>query len=147
MENCSTSYSEEIVRRFWAKVNKTDTCWLWTASLSGGYGRFGLGGHGRNVYAHRLSWKLAYGEVPHGKDVLHNCDTPCCVRPSHLFLGTDVDNARDRMEKGRNAIPIRKLTEAQKVQIKQDLRANRTIAIEYGVSHMLISYVKRGIKR
>lgn len=55
--------------------------------------------------AHRVSWILAYGEIPEGKSVLHRCDNPTCVRPSHLFLGTQADNVRDMCNKGRAVNP------------------------------------------
>ncbi len=54
--------------------------------------------------AHRVSWEIHFGpESIEGMQVLHHCDTPACVRPSHLFLGTEADNARDKVEKGRQA--------------------------------------------
>lgn len=91
--------------RFWEKVEKTDTCWLWTGSRDGdGYGRLYLGG-GREDKAHRLAWKLAKGDIPAGLYVCHHCDTPPCVNPQHLFLGTPKENARDSLMKGRLAHP------------------------------------------
>src|SRR5262245_50376469 len=93
--------------RFWAKVNKTDGCWLWTAQVNNkGYGRFyyypKTETHRRSwgIYAHRLSWMLANGEIPEGMNVLHRCDTPACVNPEHLFLGTQADNMHDCKIKG-----------------------------------------------
>lgn len=89
------------VERFWAKVNKTVGCWLWTASASpDGYGKFNPT-HGRTWYAHRYSWELHYGPITDGLRVLHHCDVPACVRPEHLHLGTDADNAREKIERGR----------------------------------------------
>lgn len=98
--------SAETVRRFWAKVDKTEGCWLWTASTrSKGYGALGyttISGKIINGRAHRFSWELVHGPVPDGLCVLHKCDTPACVRPSHLFLGTKADNNRDMHTKGRS---------------------------------------------
>lgn len=91
--------------RFWSKVNKTDTCWLWTGyKLPSGYGRFR--DRALLIYAHRFSWQLVNGEVPtgeghHGICVLHKCDMPSCVNPEHLFLGTMATNIADRDSKGR----------------------------------------------
>ena len=91
--------------RFWAKVQKTDSCWLWTAAKNRfGYGRFML--NGKVVRAHRVAWTLAYGQIPegagfHGTCVLHLCDNPMCVNPSHLVLGTQGENCRDMASKGR----------------------------------------------
>jgi hypothetical protein len=96
---------EEHVRRFWRKVNKTDTCWLWNASKSTcGYGKFTarrLGHHCTG--AHRFAWEISFGEIPEGLLVLHCCDTPACVRPDHLFLGTPADNMLDKVQKGRQS--------------------------------------------
>ena len=91
------SYEE----RFWAKVDKTESCWLWRASLSqDGYGQFKL--HGTMRRSHRVAWELVYGVVPNGLFVLHSCDNPPCVNPGHLFLGTNTDNMRDCAAKGRH---------------------------------------------
>ena len=86
--------------RFWQKVNVTPTCWLWTASQnSDGYGVFSL--DARTLRAHRVSWTLHAGKIPEGLCVLHSCDVRNCVRPAHLFLGTQRDNMVDASQKGR----------------------------------------------
>jgi hypothetical protein len=87
--------------RFWNKVNKTDSCWLWTAVLDqAGYGQFRVSG--RTVRAHRYSWELSNGRpIPNGLHACHRCDVRQCVNPDHLFLGTDQDNVDDRGDKGR----------------------------------------------
>jgi hypothetical protein len=103
-QNYST-FNPETVKRFWQKVQKTETCWLWTASLRNkGYGAFGYTVNGKaiNGRAHRFSYELHIGSIPDGLFVLHTCDTPACVNPAHLFLGTNLDNVRDMMEKGRH---------------------------------------------
>lgn len=86
--------------RFWAKVAKGDGCWEWTAGKAYGYGRFCVR-HGHVMHAHRYSYELRFGEIPLGMNVLHRCDNPGCVRPSHLFLGRQLENVRDMMAKGR----------------------------------------------
>jgi hypothetical protein len=91
----------DIEVRFWAKVCKTDTCWLWTGVKSVGYGHM-WDGSGRPKHAHRLSWEIHHGPIPSGMDVLHRCDTPACVRPDHLFIGTASDNMLDAVSKGRH---------------------------------------------
>lgn len=82
-------------------------CWLWT----GGIDRKGYGMSSRKLYgeasAHRLLWSIHRGPIPDGLNVLHRCDTPPCVNPDHLFLGTHKDNATDRDRKGRGVPPPR----------------------------------------
>ena len=91
-----------LAERFWLKVEKTDTCWLWTGAPDGhGYGVMSVREFDSPQGAHRVSWELAYGPVPDGLCVLHRCDVPLCVRPTHLFLGTKGDNIRDSLAKGR----------------------------------------------
>ena len=71
-------------------------CWLWLGRCDGkGYGRF------NNTMVHRLSYLAARGPISAGLLVLHKCDVPGCINPDHLFLGTALDNARDRDRKGR----------------------------------------------
>lgn len=90
-----------LSERFWEKVSRSEGCWLWTASITNkGYGRLFALGTGARL-AHRVSWELTHGPIPQGKCVLHRCDTPLCVRPDHLFLGSMADNARDMVQKGR----------------------------------------------
>lgn len=80
-------------------------CWVWTgAHQSQGYGMVSVGG--RVIGAHRLSWIEANGPIPHGQCVMHLCDNPPCIRPSHLQAGTYVANARDRKAKGRSGKPL-----------------------------------------
>src|SRR5207245_434991 len=90
--------------RFWAKVNKTEGCWLWTSAIKGNWVKYGAFSPRRNVqcYAHRLSWELAFGPIPAGMFVLHRCDNGLCVRPDHLKLGTHEDNMADMVAKGRS---------------------------------------------
>jgi hypothetical protein len=91
--------------RFWAKVLRSDGCWLWSACVDEhGYGSFVRlqedGSH-RLEGAHRVAWELTHGPIPDGLRVCHHCDTPPCVRPDHLFLGTQADNMADMQRKGR----------------------------------------------
>lgn len=92
-----------LTERFWAKVEKTDGCWLWRGRReSRGYGHFTVSAS-RRVGAHRFAWELTHGPVPAGMSVCHRCDNPPCVNPAHLFLGTTDDNMQDRKKKGRYA--------------------------------------------
>jgi hypothetical protein len=89
-----------LAERFWSKVQKADGCWLWTAADNGnGYGV--LGHERRNLYAHRLSYELAFGPIPEGLYICHRCDVTRCVNPAHLFAATQLENIRDMMSKGR----------------------------------------------
>ena len=93
--------------RFWAKVEKTDGCWLWTGAISGGTGYGGFAWELKphlQTGAHRASWLLHNGEIPEGLWVLHHCDNRRCVRPDHLFLGTAKDNHTDMLVKGRERV-------------------------------------------
>lgn len=94
----------DLENRFWSKVEKTDNCWNWvggTSGKKGGYGAIRLPGRkGGKHGAHRVSWFIAYGYMP-DLHVLHKCDNKKCVRPSHLFLGTNQDNINDKVAKGR----------------------------------------------
>ena len=94
--------------RFWSYINKRGPiakfnrtrCWLWTGCHSDkGYGLFQLAGRLRR--AHRVAWKLIHGTWPN-KEACHRCDTRDCVRPTHLFEGTQSDNMKDMATKGRS---------------------------------------------
>jgi hypothetical protein len=87
--------------RFWARIYYTDACWLWTGS-TGPSNRYGmLRVNGRSVKVHRFAWELVNGPIPDGKVVRHRCDNTLCVNPYHLELGTQLDNVRDSISRGR----------------------------------------------
>lgn len=92
----------DVLERFEAKyVPEPNTgCWLWFgAELNYGYGQFRNDGH---ALAHRWSYSHFIGPIPEGLIVRHRCDTPCCVNPDHLELGTYVDNMADKVRRGRH---------------------------------------------
>src|ERR1017187_2889980 len=91
-----------LADRFWGKVGKTDTCWLWVGKKDPQkrgepYGSFYVSKQVM-MAAHRVSWILEKGPIPFGMFVCHTCDVPLCVKPDHLFLGTQFDNMRDKVE-------------------------------------------------
>lgn len=91
-----------LADRFWPKVDKTETCWLWTAGKDNkGYGCLATGtGFDR---AHRVAWILCNGEIKDGLEVCHKCDNPSCCNPDHLFLGTHAENMGDCVKKERQS--------------------------------------------
>lgn len=92
--------SEFDLKFFLLKVNKTDTCWIWTAALGGGgYGQCTI--NKITHKAHRLSYRYFNGEIPANMVVMHKCDNRVCVNPLHLKLGTVQDNIKDMFNKGR----------------------------------------------
>lgn len=93
----------EIRARFEKKFLKVASvdCWIWTASTDeDGYGYFQL--HGSARKAHRVAYELYVGIIPMGMKVLHKCNNESCVNPNHLYIGTEIDNAIDRVSSGRD---------------------------------------------
>ena len=133
-------------------------CWVFMGATNDfGYGIVGTGGRGApNDRAHRITYRHFCGEIPSGMFVCHRCDVPSCCNPDHLFLGTNQDNVRDMISKGRNSPPPRnphvvgsvhpgsKLTEEQVIQIREAYRRGakqKDLAQQYEVAHQTISKV------
>lgn len=135
---------------FWYYVEKSPACWIWTGSRfpSSGYGRFSTR-RGQVILAHRFSYELHNGSIPEGLWILHKCDNPPCVRPSHLFPGTPKVNSLDMSEKGRSARGekggLSKLTDQDVLQIRSLLVrgqvTQRKLAKRFAVSNQLISQI------
>ena len=87
-----------VLDRFWSKVEKSNGCWLWRGAADPrGYGFFWV--NGKQIGAHRFSLSLKLGRLP--LQACHSCDVPACVNPDHLFEGSQQDNMRDCVSKGR----------------------------------------------
>lgn len=82
-----------VESRFWAKVNKTESCWIWTGNKGAGYGRFALTSR-QFIGAHRYAYELLVGPIPAGFQLDHLCRTPACVNPDHLEPVTMLENIR-----------------------------------------------------
>ncbi len=136
-------------------------CWIFTGATNDfGYGIVGTGARGMpNDRAHRVTYRHFVGEIPVGMFVCHRCDTPSCCNPHHLFVGTNDDNVRDMITKGRNSKPPRnphvvgsvhplaKLKEEFIPEIKMLYAQGWTqkqLAEQYGVVRQTISKVLRG---
>lgn len=88
------------MQRFWDKVDMSGDCWLWTgAKSSSGYGHLTI--NKKTIKAHRFSYETSFGLIKPNEIVMHSCDTPLCVNPKHLSVGTKKDNARDMLKKHR----------------------------------------------
>ena len=140
-------------RRIWlcSEVDSETGCWIWQKGKDkDGYGQFSF--KNRNYKAHRVAYRLYIGPIPKGMLVLHTCDTPPCVNPSHLFLGTNDDNMadmvqKDRQIKGENK-ENSKLIDDQVREIKKRLLGTETIsdiARDYPVDRKVVSRIKAGV--
>ena len=140
---------------FWKNVNKqgpsglwVGPCWEWTAGLTtDGYGQCWF--ENRNRRAHIVAWLLTVGPVPDGLEVCHRCDNPKCVRPSHLFLGTHLQNGQDAATKMRMAWGehhhAAKLTEDHVRAIRKINFAQYTsneVAARYGVTRQTVNKIR-----
>lgn len=96
-------FNDRLAERVWSKIDQRDPaeCWPWRGWLSDGYGHIDIGS--KTHKAHRVVWSLVNGPIPRGLVVRHACDNPQCCNPAHLLLGTQLDNIRDRVERGRSA--------------------------------------------
>ena len=129
-------------------VEESGGCWYWVGALtSKGRGNF------RGRSAPRRAWELFIGQVPRELYVCHHCDNPACVRPDHLFLGTQCDNMQDMVRKGRkkrlagDSAAHRKL-DYSKVKEIRDLHAGglsrKDLSNLFGVSKSQIARIVRG---
>lgn len=135
-----------ITERFFSKVDQSKgplNCWLWKgAPYKDGYGAFYA--NRKALRAHRVSWEMAYGDIEEGKKVCHKCDIPKCVNPLHLWLGTDKENVRDAITKGRFSSYHRaKLTfdEVKQIRSMRNSLTQKALAKKFKVSQASISHI------
>lgn len=158
-----TEITSKDIKRFWKKVSKTSSCWLWVGAQANGRGVLNMGkvsyASGRPRYdyrikAHRFSWLIHNQpeQIPDGIFVCHSCDNPLCVNPDHLFLGTNRDNLLDASRKGRmNRGPkngMAKLTEKQVKEIKEmyatGKHSQEEVAEVFGIGRTTVSLIVNG---
>lgn len=143
--------------RFFAKTRRDNAtgCLVWTGARNAkGYGQIAMT-TSRPAYAHRVAWALETGAWP-SQCLLHSCDNPACVEPTHLSEGTRAENNADMRAKGRAryAAPARgalsataKLTneEASQIRAATGKRIGQRLADQFGVSRSTISRIRRGV--
>lgn len=155
LETCTETERRRIEARFWAHVKKSDGCWVWTWSCQkarGGHGQLRCAANDR-IYllkTHRLAWEIAYGPIPDTLQINHRCENGICVRPEHLYLGTQQENLNDARRSGRlNERRPRtgKLIQADRLAIYHmpDRRGlGVELALRYRVSKVAISLIRSG---
>jgi hypothetical protein len=142
-----------FIERFNEKIEMIAECgcWIWTGAVQGdGYGVIK---NEQNIQksAHRISWEFYYGPIPEGLKVLHQCDTPSCVNPHHLFTGTNKDNTQDMIRKNRKFLTKGELQKSSKlkssdvVSIRESIKLGElecSLATKFNVSQSTISLIK-----
>ncbi len=142
--------------RFWHKVDKRGPkeCWLWLGTKPAfGHGQFVC--QGSVVYAHRFAWEQYYGQIPEGDNgcILHKCDVPACVNPTHLFMGTREENLADMRRKGRGSKPPihrgaansqTKLNDDIVREIKAAMGTPKEIATRFGIPRRIYYRIRAG---
>ena len=144
-------YSTRFIERFWSRINKTESCWLWTGyATHRGYGR--VRANGKLTRCHRLAWILTNGPIPDGMEVMHNCpsgDNPLCCNPAHLLLGTHADNMADASRKKqirygeKHGRAILSEDDVRKIRAlyAQGGYIQKTIGLRFGVATRTISSI------
>lgn len=148
------NHQELIADRFYEKcIPITETgCWIWIGATRGldNYGAMRVGN--RTIGAHRVSYVIHNGNIPRGLQVLHRCDVRHCVNPDHLFVGTQKDNIRDMLNKGRGgdtsnkgeSHPACKINESIVKEIRESSLSQKELRLKYGISQ---SHIHRIINK
>lgn len=133
--------------RFDSYVEKVpfSTCWYWVGALATfGYGTIEIAG--TQWTCHRYAYDRWIAPIPEGLHVLHKCDTPCCVNPDHLEVGTHQRNMQQKIDRNRqlrgSGVGTSKLKESQVLEIRKTSGTLLSIAKEYGVSESCICSIK-----
>lgn len=139
---------QDLATRFWAKVDKSGDCWIWTASvMKNGYGCLRI--NQKTTRAHRVAYELSVGPIPEGALLRHTCDNRRCVKPEHLLPGTFKDNNQDALDRGRHLCgerdPKAKLSNNDVKEIRAALargETGRSLSKRYRVDASWISQIK-----
>nr|WP_276530690.1 HNH endonuclease signature motif containing protein [Burkholderia multivorans] len=143
-------------QRFASSFRVVGECWIWCGTINDqGYGVLTVGSKSdksnRKVLAHRFSFELHNGPLPHGMNACHRCDTPACVNPGHLFAGTQADNVADMVAKGRNQkgsqngqAKIDEVIAAQILTAVNNGSTRASVARDFGVARSLVSLIAAG---
>ena len=143
------------IERFHQKYEIDESgCWLWTGGTRPNSRGIPYPRHWtddqKSIGAHRFSFELTLGAIPKGMYVCHKCDTPLCVNPDHLFVGTHNDNMLDMVQKkrsftgrGENKKGRSKFTNQQAEQIRKMQGSQSEIALIFGVNQTTIGRIKR----
>jgi hypothetical protein len=144
---------KQVEKRFITKIGDStkeyneSRCKEWMgAKVRGGYGVFWDGNN--YIYAHRFAYILRHGVIPDGLCVLHKCDNPSCVNENHLFLGTNQDNTKDMMDKGRWYGNIH-LSQNEVNKIREESVNGKKLsdlAEEYNLTYNEVNYIVRNLK-
>jgi hypothetical protein len=136
--------TEPLIDRFLKRVNKTETCWLWTGSIQkNGYGSLSSRENKWNTrYAHRWSYIHHKGGIEEGKMVRHTCDIRNCVNPAHLILGDSIDNVHDMLERNPSGCN-RHFQREDVLKIREDYKTKsyNDLALEWGIGKTTIANI------
>lgn len=148
-KSCGCLYNRPLKERLLKRIeNNQNGCWIWLGSkTTDGYGTLMTANKVR-LLTHRAAYEIFVSPIPRGLCVCHDCDTPSCINPDHLFLGTHAENMKDMAAKGR-APGRRKLSLSDYeriIKLRAEGRSRAYVAKIFGVSKITITRVTRSIK-
>jgi len=145
------SYNYQLLRALCKK--ETDCCILWpNGTDTGGYPAIRIGATKHS--GHRLVYEWCNGEIPAGLSVLHSCDNPKCVNPRHLSVGTQKENLKQMLTRGRadclrrrgDLHPLAELTWEAVREIRASTLNRKELAIKFGISVTHVGAIQRNEK-